>query len=543
MRTHRFRAISAFRYTLRVLKPIGDLWQRRPLLVAVLIGACARLASAIVGVGFHARDDYFHVLDPALHWLADPTFDWDHSALAGAGIRSHLVPRAVYFLLASWRRLGVDDPEISLRLIYGIAGSYSLLVVPATFYAARRLVDDRAARWAALLAAAHFAMPYAGTKLLIEAMAMPPLVFGVGLAAGNSKRALLLAGTMVGLACWFRFQVGVAGLGLACAVAIRAWRATGPREAVRQVCLLASGAALAVLLQGLYDLWTTGLFLGPVLHNILANACSAAGGIGSVCTYVRERGLPFNADISRSTPWAYVGVWLLLTVPPLTFVLLGPLLRAARRLEIALPLVAFVVVHSLIAHKEERFMLPVLPLFLLLMAAVPGELATFPGALGERLRTAWPASRRVLVAVHVAALALACTSQSQQNLREAMTHLRKDRAAQSVVSLGPEVQAYFLNRPELPWRRIAYPEAAWLKQTAEDLGAIGYRLNRIIGFATDRNAIDQLQAQLGLDCSAPTELSGWWVDRLIYAVNPARNRRRAPILLWACEPAFLATLP
>ena len=41
-----------------------------------LIAVLARLLYAVVSPGFHARDDYFHVLEPALQWLDDPEWIW-----------------------------------------------------------------------------------------------------------------------------------------------------------------------------------------------------------------------------------------------------------------------------------------------------------------------------------------------------------------------------------------------------------------------------------------------------------------------------------
>jgi hypothetical protein len=391
-----------------------------------------------------------------------------------------------------------------------------LLVIPFAWLAGRRLLDERGAGLAAWLVALHFAMPYAGTKLLIEAMAMPPLLAGIWLASYPEGRRQVAAGFAVGLACWLRFQVGVAALALAAAVGVTAWREGGGLSTMRRVGGLALGGALAVGLQGLFDLWTTGAFLGPVLRNIGAN-------------------LDPPGELSRSGPFTYLGLWLLLTVPPATVVLLPALWRAGRRLPlVAWPLVAFVLFHSAVPHKEDRFMLPVLPLFLLLLAAVP---AIFERATGPRwaaLARWWPQTKVFLVAVHLAALVVAVSSQSQANVREAMVTLRHDHHAEAVVSLGPELQLFFLGR-ELPARRKPDVDAGWLTETLSGLAAAGTPANRFLGFAPDEARIHILLAALGLSCDAPQTFSGYWFDRLLSQLNPKRNRRRAPILLWTCE--------
>ncbi len=492
-----------------------------PLAAPLLLGATARLIAATVAVGFHARDDYFHVLEPALAWLGDPGFDWDRSTLAGAGIRSHLVPRAVWLVLAAARALGISSPENLIRATYLAAGAYSLLAVPAMFLAARRLLDPRGALIATWLAALHFAMPYAGTRLLIEAMAMPPLLFGLYFATFPGGRRLLLAGVCIALACWFRYQVGVAALALAAVVGIAGVRAGGVRVAAARLAWLATGALLALTAQGLFDFGTTGHFLGPLWRNIAYNLAPPAG-------------------LSRSGPLSYLGWWLLLTAPPATFVLLPALVKAARALPLVTwPFVTFVVFHSLVPHKEDRFLLPVLPLFLILLAATPNAVANL-GGRWTRFTRWWRPTRVFLIVVHAAALGLAVTSQSQASVRDAMIALRNEPEAQAIVSMGPEIQAVFLGERGLPFRRHHQPDASVLARQLAELAATGTPADRFLSFASDGGKAAILLAAFGVRCEPPQEYAGWWLDRVIYALNPDHNRRRSPVLVWRCEPPALA---
>jgi hypothetical protein len=496
--------------------------QAHPLAAALLAGGAARLVAATVGLGFHARDDYFHVLLPALRWIEDPAFDWDSSGLPGAGIRSHLVPRAVWLVIRACHGAGIEEPGSVLRVLYTVAGAYALLVVPALWLAARRLLDDRGARLAVWFAALHFAMPYAGTRLLIEAMAMPPLALGIWAATFPTFRKQLLAGFLVGLACWFRYQVGAAALGIGIAVGIAAFGRSRWRGIAVAVGGLASGGVIAVALQGLFDLMTTGGFLGPALRNIAANLEPPAG-------------------LSRSTPLAYLGIWLLLTAPPATLVLVPTMVRAGRRLAlVAWPFVTFVLVHSAIPHKEERFMLPVLPLFLLLLAGAPRALEEASGRFWNALQRWWPWARGWLVAVHAVALLVACTSQSQKSLREALVAVREDPEARGLISIGPELQTFFLGGRRLVTARTAEIDIGWLVRTLEQAQQEGLAPNRVITFEADRGKVEIMLLALGLRCEAPTRMSGWWLDRAVYALNPRRNERRSPILLYRCEPPALA---
>jgi hypothetical protein len=500
----------------RAWNQVAELVAAHPLAAAIVAGALARIVCALVGVGFHARDDYFHVLDPALRWAEAPGFDWDATDLPGAGIRSHLVPRAVWLLVLGARAVGITEPTSLLRLVYLTVGAYSLLVIPAAYAATRRLADEKSATLAAWLCALHFAMPYAGTRLLIEAMAMPPLVAGLWLVTYDSLRTRFVAGLFVGLACWFRFQVSVAAVALGVTLALVVALTRGRRAAATSLGAFAGGGIAAVGLQGLFDLWTTGTFLGPLWRNVVQNLDPPAG-------------------LSRSSPFVYLGLWLLLTVPPATVVLAPFLARVSMRLVLVTwPFLAFVLFHSLVPHKEDRFMLPALPLFLILLAAVPSEVAA-TARHWPALSAWWPRTRTSLIVVHALALAIAVTSQSQANLRQAMQTLRADPGTRAIVSLGPELQLFFLGRPEVPSTRRGNLDVGWLEREVGALTSRGTAPNRFLAFAGEAGRVEIALAAVGLVCESPEVVPGYWLDRALARLNPQRNKRRAPIYLWRCE--------
>jgi hypothetical protein len=207
---------------------------------------------------------------------------------------------------------------------------------------------------------------------------------------------------------------------------------------------------------------------------------------------------------------------------------------------VAWPFVLFVLVHSIIPHKEERFMLPVLPLFLLLLAGAPQALDEAGGRFWHSLKRLWPASRRWLVAVHAVALLLACTSRSQGSLREALLAVRQDPDARGLISIGPELQEYFLSGRELTTARTREVDIGWLARTLERTAQDGPAPNRVITFETDRGQVEIMLMALGLRCEAPVRMTGWWLDRVIFALNPRHNKRRSPIMLYRCEMPVVA---
>lgn len=489
-----------------------DWLTRRTLLAATLAGALARLVSAVVGLGFHARDDYFHVLAPALRWLDDPTFVWEQSDLPGAGLRSHLVPRLVCGLVFFTRKLGVHDPETTLRILHVAAGAYSLLAVPGMYLLASRLVSPRAARIATWLAALHFAMPYLGTRLLIEAMAIPPLLFGFWLLTFTEARKVVLGGVLIGCACWLRYQVAVIAIGAAMALALD--------KRYRDVAWLAVGGVLAMVLQGAFDWLTVGKPFAPMLANIAVNAEPPQ-------------------DLTRMSPLTYVWAWLALTIPPATVVLVPAMWRGVKSLRLVwLPFALFVIAHMLIAHKEERFMAPALPFFLLMLATAPDALATMGGLLK---RLAMPLAVW-FVALHVVVLAIAVTHQSQAGQRHALAALREDKGAIALIAMGPEVPTFYLGEHPIPVARNGEVDAVWLRRAMRTLDADATPANRFLAFAGDGFKVTLLLEAMELDCVKHAVFEGSLIDRLVYRVNPEHNRRRAPVVLWSCERPEVASV-
>lgn len=485
-----------------------------PLVAAWTVGLALRWVAAFTAVGFFGRDDYFHVLDIALAWIEDPDFVWETSDRAGAGIRSHLLPRLVQGVLLLGDSLGLTDPVPRLRFLYAVLGTYSSLLIPATWMLCTRF-DPKTRVIATWLAATHFLLPYVGTRLLLEGVAMVPLTLGFAfLYRDDRTRDLVLAGVLIGLSCWLRYQVGVIGLAAACVLGLRS---------PRSVLWLALGAGFTVLAQGLFDLATFGAFLGPIRGNIAAN-------------------LNPHEGLTRSGPFSYLLLWLVLTVPPLSIVLVPLLFQAARRQPmLSIPWLAFVVFHTLVPHKEERFMLPAMPLFIVLLAMTPAVLGEAKGKLFVWVRRYQGAWAGLFLGVNVVALAIATTAQSQANVRDAMLNLHEDTQFTGLISMGPELQTFFLDRDDVSLARVSRPDLVWLGRVFADSQRSQAGLpNRFLCFEPDCGTMELMLATLALRCEAPKVFNGFWADRIAYQLNAKHNRRRAPVYLYACTRPALA---
>ena len=474
--------------------------------------------AAWVSLSFHSRDDYFHVLAPAVAWLNDPNFDWDHSDLPGAGIRSHLLPRIVYWLLRGMIRLHITTPEAQLRGLYIVMGIYSLWLVVAMYQAGARFFGPVTARRAAFCAALFFPFPYAGTRLLIEALAMPPLLAGLTAWSQPRRRQALVGGLLVGLAIAWRLQAAAVLPGI---VGALCWDRAPRRLARLMVGCLGLARRPCGLRALRYELQRR--VLGPHVGKSFVQYPYASASVAfcamGVCGLLVAHGCAPAAYLAGAARMARGAIG---AVCKLAVAHICPTAQRHRPQG-----------RSLHASGGTTFCPAAL------RSMDPAQHA-HPAASPAMWQATWPTARTLGGVLLALALGIAITGQSQGNLRDAMRTLREDTGMRGVVSMGPELQTYFLGRPSIAAQRNKTPDEAWLRQTLIELHQVGIVPNRFVAYSADQNRVEVFLRLCGYTCAPPAHIDGWWLDRWLARLNPRRNQRRGPVLIYRCETPDIA---
>jgi phosphatidylinositol glycan class B len=391
-----------------VILPLGDRSWRR--LLALWLGTSLLLifVAAVQSDGYHHADEYFQTLEFAGAKLGrTPVQDlpWEHSA----GIRSWLQPGLYYLGARAWTALGVEDPfawTLSFRLFSGLLAWLATLglalCVPAWF------PGEEARRMAVRFLCVAWFVPYLAVRTSSESLASSCLALGLALLVlthpnrGQTRRTspavLLTIGLFFGLACELRFAVGIA------VVALLAWAALVARVPVRGLVWIGLGLSIVVAGGTVVDRWGYGRWVFPPYEyfavNLLKNRAAERFGALPWYGYVALAAAGPTAPLALLLMAAALFAWLRQPLHPLTWA--------------AAP---FVVVHSLIQHKEMRFLFPVAALSL--VSAVQA-VAPMGDAWDPWLRWAWEARRRpiarLLVAVNLLALALLCVTPTRPQL-------------------------------------------------------------------------------------------------------------------------------
>jgi hypothetical protein len=320
------------------LAPLAGLrlWALFLLGLSVGIGAALRLWLATHDDGIFWPDEIYQSLEPA-HRLVFGygLVAWEFRE----GARNWAFPGFLALLLKACSLAGINDSGSYIMVIRGVFCLIGAATAAATFGLARSL---GASALSAVAAASLFALSapaiFYAPRAMGETAAALVVVLGLTLALRPEARGwqLALGAALLALAVMLRLQTAVFGLGLVAVLAVSGrWR-----PALLVLTVFAAG----MLVFGLVDLVTWGSWF----H--------------SAVIYVRV-----NLIEGRSANWGtasivYYPVVLIRSMGPAGFLLLALAVLAVRRNpQLWLLGGAFLVAHSLIPHKELRFMLPALP--------------------------------------------------------------------------------------------------------------------------------------------------------------------------------------
>lgn len=310
------------------------------MILLLVLATIPRLLLAVFEHGTNHPDEIFQTLEPA-HRLAFGfgMESWEFQF----GARSWFLPGLLGVLWKGLAALGLTNPLIAIPLL---RLPFVALAVLSVFLCARlasRFAEARAGLLAGLMLAFQPVSLLLDFRTTTEA-ASAPLVLGAMLLLVNARPAR--AGALLGLLIFLRPTNGILGLALGTSLLLEKRH----REALR----LLLGALPVILAGGLLDLATWGRPFHHLIEYFHFNLIlGGAKGFGTE---------PF---------WFYL--WALLATAPLLVLGLPALIPLARRVPVArsslFAVMVMLLVYSGTGHKEIRFLLPIIPLLVALVAS------------------------------------------------------------------------------------------------------------------------------------------------------------------------------
>ncbi|HNE20631.1 MAG TPA: hypothetical protein PLF85_12970 [Turneriella sp.] len=471
-------------------------YTRHPLLVILAAAFLLRTAAAFYNYTPTAEDDYANIIEPALKHFQ-----------TGAAITTELyrlpaLPKVFFAFLLPLKAAGVADTTLLVSWGLFCLGLISLAGVWAFYQLARHVVPgwENTAGW---LYAGHFLLPFFSTRAFQESLTLTtvPLALYFLWYPDRPVNRLFFAGLFLGLTVIFRFQAAI----LAATVFFYlSYEFLRRQTSARQLLAFASGGLVALVLLVLLDIAEGRAALSTPFEYIRINF------MGNVVS-----------QNYGAAPWhTYLTLLTVVFIPPFSFVLLQPLLRAMRSdLLSTICLGVFLVSHSMIGNKLERFMLPIVPFFFLLTLRGLRESEN-----SRIIKVAW----RGFIVLNLLVLVPITLSRSQLNMIHAAQHLasstrplllyRIDLWKQAYMTFAKPEPANFADVTSLAagFRALAAPEADLLS-----LGKISPEAEKEINGA-------------GYQCRQERTFEPSWQERIVIYLNPRFNTRRDTSVLYRC---------
>ena len=325
--------------------------REHPFQTVIIVALGLRILAALFSQGYMAHDDHFETARIAWSWhhdgmfLPDGTLRWEGKPEIGVS-RSAVYNLFLLGIMKTTSAFGIEYLDIHMYFNRMIHALLSMLPVIFGFLYLRDETDQRTALVGGLLLSAHFLMPYISVRNLIEMAAadllLPALYFSHRSMKNNSDRDTILAAVFGGISFMIRFQVGLALVSIPIAMIImsRKWR---------HAVIFSIGILVMVAMQGLLDIYTHGKFLDSLWIHIVGNITVAAPLTG---------------------PWyKYILLIFGIMIPPFSILFIGSIFSPKvirNHLVLWLPAVVFVAVHSLVEGKQERYIIPIFPVIIVL---------------------------------------------------------------------------------------------------------------------------------------------------------------------------------
>ncbi len=334
----------------RLLSDIKTYSEQNPLAFVMILAIVARLLAVFFAKGFGMHDDHFLYIEAPQSWVDGRDYNnWLPWSSNNSGPQGHsfVYPGINFIILWCFKTVGIYSIEVKMLLMRAIHAAFSLLTVSLGYKITLKLSNVKTAFSVGLLLAILWLFPWLSVRTMVETVAIPFLMLSVWSLVKDDFNDVeigavpfLMSGIWSGIAFSVRFQVAffILGLGL--------------------VILFKKGLLKAVW-------FTLGFFIVLLLTQGLIDFLIWKRPFAELMEYFRYN-VVHKGDYPNGPWYNYFLVIMGVVIPPLSFFMLAGIVKSWKRLLlIFLPMFLFFAFHSYFPNKQERFILPILPFFII----------------------------------------------------------------------------------------------------------------------------------------------------------------------------------
>jgi len=349
------------------IKKIQQQWDENPLTLILGLAIVFRLLAVLFSKGYGMLDDHFLVIEASQSWIDGQDYNnWlPKSGATDPQGHNFFYVGIHYILFYIMEFLGLSSPQGKMYIIRLIHAAFSLLTIYFGYKITEKLSNINSARQVGLLLALLWFMPFMSVRNMVEVVCMPFLLWGILLLLPQQDRDgrqdkrekkkdergkrneelwnYVWAGLLFGIAFSVRYQtlLFTGGVGL---VLLFNRKFFG-------TILLAGAFVISVFLtQAIVDIFIWGYPFAELIAYI-------------------DHNITYRTDYIVLPWYNYILLILGILIPPISFFLFFGFFKTVlkrERLIIFIPTLIFLVFHSIYPNKQERFILPVIPFFILL---------------------------------------------------------------------------------------------------------------------------------------------------------------------------------
>ncbi len=331
---------------------IKQFWINKPLKSILILALLVRLIAVIFSNGYGWHDDHFLVIEASQSWADGKDWDnwlpngqletWPNKEPVPSG-HSLLYAGIHYVLFSIMNFLGINNPDIKIMLIRLLHALFSLLIISFSYKITKRYSDERIAKQVGLILALLWFMPFFSVRNLVEFVCIPFILWGTWLIVKDKAPKINLfvwAGLLMGVAFSIRYQtiVFAGGVGLVLLFTNK----------VKEAFIFGAAVLFSIILvQGGIDLFVWGRPFAEFQEYVKYN-------------------LAHKGDYGTNVWYMYTTVLGGMLLLPLGVVFFFGWFSIIKKYPLLFwPSFLFFMFHNLFSNKQERFILPILPFFVI----------------------------------------------------------------------------------------------------------------------------------------------------------------------------------
>jgi len=466
-------------------------YHSHPFRFILAIAFLVRLLAAVFSQGYAFTDDHFFVIEEAEQWMMGngKVQDWLSPFISGEEriSNSTLYTFFLYLFFQILHVFGIDNPETKMLLVRLIHSVYSLFTVYFGYKITVQLSNKKAAINVAWMLGLLWFAPFLSVRNLVEWVCIPPLLYATFLSIKSETRMqFFLVGLLAALAFVIRYQTVL----MTASIGVIIWYQKGFRLALPVLVGFLFGAFIYA---GVLDYF----LFGVPFHELIG--------------YV-EYNMTHAGEYPNGPWYQYIIIVVGMLGLGLPILWIKQIAEDYKRwLILLIPVLAFFLFHSYFPNKQERFILPMVPFFIIL-----GNITARHDLWNKRLY-------QLFWAINIPLLLILTVSSTKTVKMDAMLFLRDRQVEHFAIESTKERQMEFI--PQYYWGKWSgyqhFMPGCQARCFFDSVKTNARPMPEYILFFQDRaitKRLDSLKTFVRL--SLDTTIESSWLDRLIPRLNP-----------------------